>query len=64
MGWESLQWTHVKYLHHGTTFRAWRSILKSGSIPGYIDPSSQRDKHFRGPPRTEAFFSSSTHIDN
>eukprot|EP00959_Pyramimonas_sp_CCMP1952_P380390 7969159-Pyramimonas_sp.AAC.1 len=64
MGWESLQWTDVKYLHHGATLRAWRSILKSGIIPGCVDPSSQRDKHFRGSPRTEAFFSSSTYVDN
>eukprot|EP00959_Pyramimonas_sp_CCMP1952_P105614 2208341-Pyramimonas_sp.AAC.1 len=26
MGWESLQWTGVKYLHHGTTSRAWSNI--------------------------------------
>eukprot|EP00959_Pyramimonas_sp_CCMP1952_P342554 7176713-Pyramimonas_sp.AAC.1 len=64
MGWESLQWTDVKYLHHGTAFCAWRNILKTGIIPGCVDPSSQRDKHYKPSPRTEAFYSSSTYIDN
>eukprot|EP00959_Pyramimonas_sp_CCMP1952_P061772 1291164-Pyramimonas_sp.AAC.1 len=61
MGWESLQWTDVKYLHHGTTYRAGNNILKVGSIPGYKDPS-QRDKKHQEEPRTEAFYSSSTYM--
>eukprot|EP00959_Pyramimonas_sp_CCMP1952_P128094 2679020-Pyramimonas_sp.AAC.1 len=64
MGWESLQWTDVRDLHHGTASRAWRNILKTGTIPGYIDPSSQRDKHHTPSQRSEAFFSSSTYLDN
>eukprot|EP00959_Pyramimonas_sp_CCMP1952_P167538 3501591-Pyramimonas_sp.AAC.1 len=61
MGWEGLQWTGVKYLHHGTTFRAWRSILKTGIIPGYVD-QSQRDRRQKGSQRLEAFYSSSTYV--
>eukprot|EP00959_Pyramimonas_sp_CCMP1952_P404857 8485117-Pyramimonas_sp.AAC.1 len=59
MGWESLQWTDVKYLHHGTTYRAWRSIIKTEIIPGYIEPS-HRDRMQQGTQRSEAFYSSST----
>eukprot|EP00959_Pyramimonas_sp_CCMP1952_P420778 8814237-Pyramimonas_sp.AAC.1 len=61
MGWESLQWTDVKYLRHGTTLRAWRSILKTGIIPGCVD-QSQRDKREKGSQRSEAFYSSSTYV--
>eukprot|EP00959_Pyramimonas_sp_CCMP1952_P314576 6584987-Pyramimonas_sp.AAC.1 len=64
MGWESLQWTGVKYLHHGTASRAWKNIMKTGIIPGYVDPTSQRDKPHKPSQRSEAFFSSSTYLNN
>eukprot|EP00959_Pyramimonas_sp_CCMP1952_P132531 2771388-Pyramimonas_sp.AAC.2 len=61
MGWESLQWTDVKYLHHGTTFRAWNNILAKGIIRGHKD-NHQRDRKQYEEPRTEAFYSLSNYI--
>eukprot|EP00959_Pyramimonas_sp_CCMP1952_P271016 5666115-Pyramimonas_sp.AAC.1 len=61
MGWESLQWSDVKYLHHGTTFRAWSNIPAKGIIPGYKD-NAQRGRKQYEEPRTEAFYSPSNYI--
>eukprot|EP00959_Pyramimonas_sp_CCMP1952_P007637 159335-Pyramimonas_sp.AAC.1 len=61
MGWGSLHWTDAKYFHHGATYRAWCSIAKTVIILGYRDPS-HRDREQQGTQRSEAFYSSGTHV--